>query len=130
MSEINLVAQSGTIFGTPEIKSTSGGKTLATFYIQQENGYGQYKKDPFVFKITAWGDLAETVGGLPEGTKLTVYGRMTSRNYEYNGPKTAQEIVANVVDVRASTGSNVTRTAAKPQTRPARQEIDDSDIPF
>ena len=120
-----LVVIEGSLAGDPQIKQTSGGKTLANFELAVPNGYGKSAKDPFVFKVTAWSELAEQVAQLQPGTKLTMYGRLTSRTYDWNGQtKTATDIVANSLDVR-------TESVQKPAARQQRQEeIDPDSIPF
>lgn len=122
----NLVVLEGSLNAEPEMKTTTGGKTLANFELAVPN----YQKDSFIFKVTAWGDLAEQIRNLPQGTKLTVYGRMTQRKYEWQGAqKTANDIVANSIDVRVQkTDSRFeTKQVSKPQPT---QEFDDSQIPF
>lgn len=121
-----LVVIEGSLAGEPQVKYTPKGNSLANFEMAVPNGYGKNAKDPFVFKVTAWGDLAQTVAELPVGTKLTMYGRLTSRNYEWNGQqKTATDIVANVIDVRKTDNEQPAR-----QTSPQTQQVEDSEIPF
>lgn len=120
----NLLVLEGTLNNEPEFKATSTGKTLANFEISVP----QYKGEAFVFKITAWNDLAESLRGLPQGAKLTVYGRVTQRKYEWQGAqKTSNEFVANSLDIRPLDGQYKASRTSKPQPAAA---IADEDIPF
>jgi len=121
-----LVVIEGTLHGQAEMKSTSTGKQLATLEIAVPNGYGKAAKEPSIFKVTAWAELAELAGNLPPDTKLTIYGRLTSRTYQWQGAtKTATEIVANSIDVRQDA-----RQASTPAARQHSAPIADEDIPF
>lgn len=117
-----LVVIEGSLASEPAVKYTSTGKPLANFEIAVPNGYGKQAKDPFIFKVTAWNELAESVSQLSPGTKLTMYGRLTSRTYDWNGQtKTATDIVANSLDIRKDN----TETVQKPARQQATQEPED-----
>lgn len=93
-----LVVLEGTLVAAPTVKTTSGGKSLAEFEVQVENGAGQYRKDPYVFRVKTW--EPDTVSDLAAGAKLTVFGRLTTRSYDWQGQtKTAMEIIVKKVDV-------------------------------
>jgi single-stranded DNA-binding protein len=126
-----LVVIEGSLAGEPVVKYTAKGAALANFEMAVANGYGKNAKDPFVFKVTAWNDLAESLAQLAPGTKFTMYGRLTSRNYEWQGQqKTSTDIVANTIDVR-KTDNEQAPPARTPAARPQQtQQIADEDIPF
>jgi single-strand DNA-binding protein len=123
---INLVVLDGTLGRDVELKSTTTGKSVANFSIAVDNGFGENKKDPFWFNVVAWGPLAETAGNqLRKGSKLTVYGRLTTRKYtnKTGVEVTVTEVVANAFEVR--------KTDSKPANRPqAQQEVDIDSVPF
>lgn len=123
---MNLVALEGTLGRNAELKYTTTGKAVTEFSLAVDNGYGQNKKEPFWFTIKSWGELAETLGNLTKGTKVSVYGRLTTRSWEKDGQKrTVTEIVANAVEIR-----DVRKTDAKPAAKPQVQEIPEEDLPF
>jgi single-strand DNA-binding protein len=115
-----LVVIEGTLHKPAELKYTSSGKPLATFEVSVPNGYGKTAKEPSLFKVTAWEQVAADVAELPPETRLTVYGRLTQRKYDWNGQtKTATEIVANQVGAR--------QVKSAPQ---AQAPVDDEPLPF
>ena len=118
-----LVIIDGMLHEKAEVKYTKSGKALATFSVAVAAGAG---KPANIFKVTAWESVAEQVAGLSPETKFTVYGRLTSRTYEWQGQtKTATDIVADYLNIR------FLDTKRQGQTHSARpQEVDDSDIPF
>ena len=125
-----LVVIEGSLAGEPIVKYTSSGKALANFEMAVANGYGKNAKDPFIFKVTAWNDLAEAIAQLSPGSKFTMYGRLTSRTYEWQGQtKKSTDIVANVIDVRKADEQSEA-PVRKPAARPQAQEVRDEDIPF
>lgn len=124
----NLVVIDGTLGRDAELKTTTTGKQVANFSVAVDNGFGANKKEPFWFNIVAWNELADAASRLTKGSKLTIYGRLTSRSYEKDGQKkTVFEIIANAFDVRKTDSSRFDGPASKPQPVAA---IDDSDIPF
>lgn len=120
-----LVVIEGQLHGSPESKYTTSGKQIANFQVSVPNGFGQNAKAPSVFKVSAWEEVATQVVNLSPDTKLTIYGRLVSRTYEWQGQtKTATDIVADSVVVRK------TYNAAKPAARPQQQEVDLDSVPF
>ena len=116
-----LVVIEGALTSEPVVKYTAKGAALANFEMTVPNGYGKSAKDPFVFKVTAWNDLAEAIAQLSPGTKFTMYGRLTSRNYEWQGQQnTSTDIVANTIDVRKADGEQAQKPAAR-QQQPAEE---------
>jgi len=124
---INLVVLDGTLGRDVELKTTTTGKSVANFSIAVDNGFGENKKDPFWFNVTAWGSLADDAAHqIGKGAKVTVYGRLTTRKYTNKAGTevTVTEVVANAFAVRKTDNP-------KPASRPQQtQPIDDSDIPF
>ena len=85
---------------TVEMKATQKGKTFAKFKVLVEQGFGQNKTTGTV-KMTAWDTLAEQIGGLDEGTKLNIYGRLNANSYEYQGKTIeATDLVVDAVSIR------------------------------
>lgn len=119
----SFVLAEGVLIEDGERKSTSKGKTFCNFQLGVETGFGD-KKTSAPVKMTAWEELAEQILGLPVGQKLTVFGHLNPRTYEYNGQsKVAVDIVADSIQVRKEWKKS--GSPSKP-----KQEVDDSDIPF
>lgn len=96
----SFVLAEGVLTEDAERKSTSKGKTFCNFQLGVETGFGD-KKTSSPVKMTAWEELAEQILGLPVGQKLTVFGHLNPRTYEYNGQnKVAVDIVADSIQVR------------------------------
>jgi single-strand DNA-binding protein len=123
----NLVVVDGTLGRDPESKFTTTGKPVTNFSIAVDNGYGENKKPPFWFNVVAWGDQAELAGRLAKGSKVTVYGRLTTRKYtnKTGVEVTVTEIVANALSARESV-----QKTDRPQSAAQAQTIDESDVPF
>jgi single-strand DNA-binding protein len=125
---LNLVALDGTLGRDVELKSTTTGKSVANFSIAVDNGFGENKKEPFWFNVVAWGELANNAANtLGKGSKVTIYGRLTSRKYtnKTGAEVTVTEVVANAFEVRKTYNSE-----AKPAARPPAQEVDIDSVPF
>jgi single-strand DNA-binding protein len=124
----NIAILEGTLGRDVEQKFTTTGKSVANFSIAVDSGYGANKKEPFWFSVVAWGPLAETATrGLSKGSKVTVYGRLTTRKYTNKAgvEVTVTEVVANAFDIREPRES---KPAPKAQNQ--GQEIDPDSIPF
>lgn len=71
----------------PNLRQTRNGHTQFTgkmavpFTYKKNNAEEQGMK---YIKISAWGDLAEELGALPDGTALNVRGTVNERQYEGN----------------------------------------------
>jgi len=113
-----LVVIDGMLHEKAEVKYTKSGKALATFSVAVAAGAG---KPASIFKVTAWEAIAEQVAGLSPETKFTVYGRLTSRTYEWQGQtKTATDIVADYLNIRF----------VDTKRQAPAQQVADEDIPF
>jgi single-strand DNA-binding protein len=120
----NVVIIEGALGRDPEAKFTTSGKPVTNFSVAVDNGWGQNKKDPFWFSVVTWNTLAETAArDLAKGSKVTVYGRLTTRKYTNKSgvEVTVTEIVANALDIREP-------REAKPA--PSQVPVDEDSIPF
>ena len=93
----------GNLTKDPELRSTQGGKAVASFTIavsrRFKNQAGESVTD--FFPVTAWGQLAEVCGRyLAKGKKVAVVGELQTRSYEdKQGVKRyVTEIVADEVE--------------------------------
>ena len=79
---MNVAILTGNLASDPEPRTTPSGKTLCTFSLAVNKGFGQYKKTDF-FKVTAWGAIGETcVKYLSKGKRITVRGSVGMETYE------------------------------------------------
>jgi single-strand DNA-binding protein len=120
----NIAIIEGALGRDPEAKFTTTGKAVTNFSVAVDNGYGANKKEPFWFSVVTWNALAETAArDLAKGSKVTVYGRLTTRKYTNKSgvEVTVTEIVANALDIREP-------REAKPA--PSQVPVDEDSIPF
>lgn len=94
----------GNLVGDPERKATQSGKSLATFTMAINTGYGEYKKSIFV-KCLVWGNRVDSVlTYLHKGDKAMVVGEMMASPYmgKDGQPKATMEL--NVSEIEFLSG--------------------------
>lgn len=98
MSDVSVSVFTGRIAHDPELKTTTNGKSVCTFSIAVEKGYGENKKVVYP-TIVAWNGQAEFVSKLRKGTKIAVTAEYDERSWETrNGDKRkAYEFVASKI---------------------------------
>jgi len=108
MSGVNKVILLGRLGKDPDVKTTSGGKTLATLNLATSSKYNDVEYTEW-HRVVIWGKLAELCGRYTaKGNQVYVEGRLQSRSYEdKNG---AKQYVTEVV------ASNVTFLGSKEPT--------------
>lgn len=100
----------GRLTAAPEVRYTQTGKTVASFTIAIDSGYGDNKRTDFI-PVVVWGKTAEAVGNnLDKGRKILAEGRLQIRSYETtDGQKRriAEVVAQNVefLDSKQSGGS-------------------------
>lgn len=147
----------GRVGKDPETKTTTGGKTVTTFSVAVDRGFGESKVSDW-YEIVTWEKLAESVPKfVKRGALVSLTGRLQVRSWDdkETGKKVYKtEIVATEVqreDTRSEGGEttnrpaagSTARTAAAPAARataaPVKRAptpiedgtyIDDSDLPF
>lgn len=140
----------GNLGKDPEIRSTPGGKKVASFSVAVDQGYGDSKRTEWVNCI-AWEKLAELAEKyLKKGKTVALSGTLQTSSWEdkTSGQKRYKtEIVARDITFMDSGSKSdsprqertasapATRQTAAPQTRstaPATDDpfISDDDIPF
>ncbi len=141
---INSVILMGRLTRDPEMRTTSGGKSVTSFSLAVDRG-GQEDTADF-FDITAWEKLGELVNQyLSKGRRCLVQGRLTYRQWEQDGQKRSKvEVVAtDVTFLDGPNGNNEggSRPTSNNQTTQTKsddvviEDIDDkpidlSEIPF
>ncbi len=146
---LNCVTLMGRLVADPELRTTTTGKSVATFRIAVDRTFvkaGEQRQADFI-TVVAWENSANFVCRyFAKGSMIAVQGRIQTRNYEdANGNKrNAFEVVANELSFcgsRTETGSVAPAVmpaaapapAASYQTATANdfEEItDDEDLPF
>lgn len=143
---INQVILLGRLTRDPESRTTSGGKTIASFSLAVDRG-GESDAADF-FEITAWEKLGELViQYLAKGRRVLVQGRLRQDSWDdkETGKKRSRvEVTATDVTFldgpsdgngAGNTGSSAPRTSAKKSDDVVIEDIDDkpidlSEIPF
>lgn len=125
---INAVFLSGNLTRDPELRTTPGGKQVASFSVATNEG-----KDKTEFhNCIAWEKTAEIVAQYcRKGNRIAVQGRLQTRKWEKDGiTRYATEIVASNIDLPPK-GSNSDREPNEglAQAAQAIDELEDS-IPF
>lgn len=144
---LNCVTLMGRLVADPELRTTTTGKSVATFRIAVDRSFqraGEQRQADFI-TIVAWENTANFVSRyFSKGSMIAIQGSIQTRQYEdANGNKrTAVEVVAREVSFcgsKAETGTNVAATVSPAAPAPAYQtavptdfeEIaDDEDLPF
>jgi len=103
-SSLNVWSGTGHLTRDPETKQTPSGKSVTTFGIGVNNGYGD-KKSTMFLTITAW----EKLGGIiqqyaTKGSHVAVTGSLSCRTYTNNAgvEKQVWEINAREVELLSS----------------------------
>ena len=118
---INSVIQVGNLTRDPEKRYTKSGKAVTNFGIAINEGERSY-----FFNVNCWDNVADNVAEyLHKGSKVAIQGKLTSRQYEYNGQsRVAVEITAFSVEFLDKKGNNTTTNE-----KPAQSNYDPSQEP-
>jgi single-strand DNA-binding protein len=90
----NLVVLTGRLTAAPEIKTTPSGKSVCSFTIAVDRGYGDNKETDFITCV-AWEKTAEFIGKyFNKGSEIGIEGSIQTRRWtDKNGnSRTAFEI--------------------------------------
>ncbi len=144
---LNCVTLMGRLVADPELRSTTTGKSVATFCIAVDRSFvraGEQRQADFI-NIVAWESTANFVSRyFTKGSMIAIQGAIQTRNYEdKNGNKrTAFEVIAREVSFcgsKADTGTVAAPAVSAAAPAPSYQtavptdfeEIsDDEDLPF
>lgn len=94
----NKTFLSGNLTKDPELRSTSTGKSVATFSVAVKREYGD---ETDFFNIVVWGKNGENCAKyLQKGSKVLVVGQLQNRSYEAKdgSKRTVTEINASEVE--------------------------------
>lgn len=103
---MNTVCIDGRIAKDIELKTTQSGKSVVSFTIAHDDGWGDNKKTYWI-DVVAWNGTAEMASKwFHKGSKVFITGKLSTRSYENReGQKrTVTEIVASTIDFGDSKG--------------------------
>lgn len=131
---INKAIIMGRLTHEPELRQTGTGRSVCSFSIAVNNGYGENRRTDFI-NCVAWNKTAEFVSRyFTKGKMIIVIGRITTRAWEdKNGKRCyATDVVADEVSFGESKG---TASESKPSLSEAIDEgflsvEPDDDMPF
>ena len=129
---INNVVITGRLTKDPELKTTQNGKSVTSFTVANETGYGDYKKTNFL-NIVAWGKTAEFVASyFKKGSAIGICGTVQTRDYEKDGHKVyVTEIFANEVHfIESKKNDTADKTEADIFDNFPTVNPDEDDLPF
>jgi single-strand DNA-binding protein len=127
---INTVVLMGRLTRDPELRTTTSGKSIASFSLAVDR-YGSSEETDF-FDVTAWDKLAEIVDKFIEkGSKVLVQGRLQHDRWEKDGEKRSRVTVTatDVTFLDSVSPDDGTKKDVVP-TDIDDKPIDLSDIPF
>ena len=82
MSNINACVLSGRLTKGVDLRTTGSGKSVASFTLASDDGWGEKKKTYFL-PVIVWGNSAEACAKvLVKGQMVTVKGRITTRTWD------------------------------------------------
>ena len=145
---LNCVTLMGRLVADPELRTTTTGKSVATFRIAVDRSFvrqGEQRQADFI-TIVAWESSANFVSRyFQKGSMIAIQGRIQTRTYEdANGAKrSAFEVIANEISFCGSKAESGTSVTPAPQVAPAvapsfqtatandfEEITDDEDLPF
>jgi single-strand DNA-binding protein len=100
---VNTVILMGNLTRDPELRQTTGGKSVVNFSLALNSAYrdssGEWQEKTDYVDVVAWGPLGERVAQyLNKGRRCLVQGRLTQRSWEQEGQKRSKvEVLANDV---------------------------------
>ena len=126
---MNRIIIKGRIAREIEIRQTQTGKSVGSFSVAVDKGFGENKSADF-FRVQAWEKTADFVAKyFSKGKEILIEGRMESREYDKDGQKvTVWELIAERVEFCGGA-----REAAPPAGQPpisGGAPADDNDYPF
>lgn len=112
-----------------EMKFTSNQKSVTTFSVATQDGYGENKKEPDWHNVVCWEKRAEVAAKLKKGQLVFVRGRVKYRSWEneQGDKRYATNIVAD--DLKILTWPE--KNEEKPEARSDKSAPPlDDDLPF
>ena len=132
---MNNVVLVGRLTKDPELRVTGSGKSVASFTVAINRGFGKDKEADFI-NCVAWEKTAENLSQYTgKGSQIALSGRIQTRNYDDKDGKKVfvTEVVANMVEFIGSKDKQETRKPSELDSEFAELDLDDisdSDLPF
>ena len=129
---MNKVFFIGRLTADAELRTTTSGKSVTTFSLAVNDGFGE-KQKAYFFNGVVWGKGAEAVANYThKGSKVAVTGKLTSRSYDdKNGNKrTAIEVVADMMGGVEFLDSKNGNQGNGDYTYRSGQDVSEEEIPF
>lgn len=129
---MNKVFFIGRLTADAELRTTTSGKSVTTFSLAVNDGFGE-KQKAYFFNVVVWGKGAEAVANYThKGSKVAVTGKLTSRSYDdKNGNKrTAIEVVADMMGGVEFLDSKNGNQGNGDYTYRSGQDVSEEEIPF
>lgn len=129
---MNKVFLIGRLTADAELRTTTSGKSVTTFSLAVNDGFGE-KQKAYFFNVVVWGKGAEAVANYThKGSKVAVTGKLTSRIYDdKNGNKrTAIEVVADMMGGVEFLDSRNGNQGNGDYTYRSGQDVSEEGIPF
>ena len=138
---INKVILIGNLGGDPELRTTPGGSSVASFTLATNESWndkdGTKQERTEWHRIVAWGRLAEICGQyLSKGRQVYIEGRLQTRSWEdkQGNQRKTTEVVARDMQMlggRGESGGERPQSAAgTPEFAAETVKIEDDDLPF
>jgi single-strand DNA-binding protein len=126
MAGVNKVIIVGRLGADPEIKTISGGNTVARLNVATSENWtdkeGQKQERTEWHRIVVWGKLAELCGRyLAKGRQVYLEGRLQTRSWEdpQGQKRYTTEVVANTVQFLGAAAGNQTTSSSPTSDFPA-----------
>ena len=114
---LNNVVLMGRLVRDPEIRTTSGGKSVCSFSLAVERDFQREERQADFFDCTAWGNTADFIEKyFHKGRMIALQGRLQSRTYkdrEGNSRKVV-EVIADKVSFTGEKAESVSGPADPP----------------
>ena len=130
----NLVILKGRLTAQPEIKNTHNGKSVCSFTIAVDRGFGENKATDFLTCV-AWENRAEFAGKyFTKGSEIRILGEIQTRKWQDKdgNNRTAFEIRVNEIGFcgkKAETQADLL-PAFSQQVNNAFSNAEDDELPF
>ena len=126
---MNRIIIKGRIAREIEIRQTQTGKSVGSFSVAVDKGFGENKSADF-FRVQAWEKTADFVSKyFSKGKEILIEGRMESREYEKDGQKNlVWELIAERVEFCGGARESAPPAGQPPISGGAPAE--DNDYPF
>lgn len=129
---LNKVILAGRLTKDAELRSTQSGKSVASFTVATDNGYGENKQTAFI-NCVAFGKTAEFISNyFARGKMIILCGRLSTRTWEGQDGKRnyATEVIADEVYFGEAKKEKEEAEKETEDAFGAVPDADDDDLPF